>query len=313
MSRLIYVPQFPSYLRYQEFWYTEFSNQFKKYFDEVIVLGESYNNIVKDTKSEKHMFSPIQQSIILESTQINEFYNIKINQNNDILFVSDLSFSGVFPNILHHTKIKQSYCYCHGTSKNNYDYFQPVRKSKWLVESGHAKLFKKVFVGSNYHKQKLGWKNIKVIGVPIPPFKTFQLSKKYDIISVSRPSVQKVNKSLEEKIEKDFGKIIRKETNSWEDYYKFLSEAKIVLLSGKEETFGYQVLESIMNHSIPLAPNKFSYPELLEKEYLYSDYEDLKFKIWKSLNGQLLPPIKLRNQELVDNFYNNLIKEMKGE
>ena len=61
MKRLIFVPQFPSKLRYQEFWYTEFPKQMEKYFDEVIVLGKSYIDNCIDVKSEKHMFSPIQQ------------------------------------------------------------------------------------------------------------------------------------------------------------------------------------------------------------------------------------------------------------
>jgi hypothetical protein len=136
------------------------------------------------------------------------------------------------------------------------------------------------------------------------------LKKEYDIISVSRPSIQKVNKKLEKKVERNFGKIIRKDCNSWSEYYQFLSEAKVVLLSGKEETFGYQVMEAIMNNSTPLAPNKYSYPELLTKDYLYDDYDELRFKIWQVLNGQLLPPVKLKNQDLCNNFYKNLVGEM---
>jgi hypothetical protein len=37
--RLIFVPQFPTKLRYQNWWITEFPHQFKNYFDEVITLG----------------------------------------------------------------------------------------------------------------------------------------------------------------------------------------------------------------------------------------------------------------------------------
>ena len=141
----------------------------------------------------------------------------------------------------------------------------------------------------------------------------FKEDKKYDIISVSRPSIQKVNKKLEKEVVRDFGEIKRKNTNSWEQYYKFLSQAKIVLLSGKEETFGYQVLEAIMNCSTPLAPKNFSYPELLSDEYLYSNYEELRVKICQVLNGTLLSPKKLLCHDLCENFYENIVKEMNGD
>ena len=134
--------------------------------------------------------------------------------------------------------------------------------------------------------------------------------KIYEIISVSRPSIQKVNKKLEKIVVKEFGEILRKPTKNWEQYYKFLSQANVVLLSGKEETFGYQVMESVMNNTVPLAPNKFSYPELLSNEYLYNNYEELRDKILKVFRGELLPPTELQNQNLIDNFYFNLYSEM---
>lgn len=310
MSKLIFVPQLPLKNRYPEFWITELTKKFKENYDEVIVLGERHiNEILENDDRKSEMFSGINSAINFELYQISEYTKLNINKN-DTIFLSDLSFPGLFSNILYHKNSNNMFCYLHASSKNNYDYFKPVRYSKYPCEIANSKLFKKIFVGSNYHKEKLNWKNIKVIGVPNPIFEVFKEVKKYDIVSVSRPSIQKINKSLEKKIVRDFGKIIRKETNSWIDYYKFLSEAKIVLLSGKEETFGYQILEAIMNNSIPLAPNKFSYPELLTEEYLYSNYEDLKIKICQGLNNQLLPPIKLKNQELVNNFYDNLINEM---
>jgi len=312
MSRLIFCPQFPeNLLRYQEFWFTEFRKQFKKHFDEVITLGENVVTGMEQGKDHE-MFSPIGNAIYFEQSQIIEFLNLELRAD-DIFFLSDLSFPGFFTNILYHKPLKNCYTYLHATSKNNYDYFSPVRHSKYPCEVAHSKLFKKVFVGSEYHKRKLGWKNLEVIGLPIPPFQTFKEDKKYDIISVSRPSIQKVNKKLEKEVVRDFGEIKRKNTNSWEQYYKFLSQAKIVLLSGKEETFGYQVLEAIMNCSTPLAPKNFSYPELLSDEYLYSNYEELRVKICQVLNGTLLSPKKLLCHDLCENFYENIVKEMNGD
>ncbi len=313
MSRLIFVPQFPSQMRYQEWWYSEFPKEFEKYYDDVHVLGQGYPSLVGSMKarSESYMFSPIREAFTIESNQIHEFYDMKL-YDDDTLFLSDLSFPGFFSNVLHHKRTKKMFAFCHATSLNNYDYFQPVRDSKWLVESGHAKLFDAIFVGSEYHKKKLGWSNVIVTGVPKPPFDTFKDKKTIDILSISRPNIQKVNKKLEKIVEKNFGKIYRSETFTWASYYHLISNSKVVLFSGKEDTFGYGVLEAVMNNSVPVGPDKFSYPELLDKEYLYSDEVDAQFVIWHFLkHPEEVPKIKCMN--LVNNFYENVVKTMKGE
>ena len=322
MSRLIFVPQFPSKLRYQETWYKEFPKQFKKYFDEVIVLGETFievNKLNKKTsRSDNHMFSPIHQSILMEMDQINEFYNMKIDQKNDFLFLSDLSFPGFFCNMLYHKPIKNAYAYCHATSLNYLDYFEPVRDSKWLVETGHSKLFKKIFIGSYYHYAKLtsmeddnnDWINTKVVGLPIPPYPIFKEEKIYDIISVARKNNQKIDNSIEDKVEKDFGKIVRKEVNSWEEYYKFLSQAKILLITSKEDTFNYSIMEAVMNGTVVLAPNRLAFPELLPREYLYDNYTELKTEIEDVLDGDLSSIGKLLCNDKCENFFDIMISEM---
>jgi len=310
MSRLILVMQFPIKLRYQEFWWEEFPKEFLKYYDEVIVLGNQLvhffmgDHMVED----KSMFSSIKISTLLEIEQIREYLELDL-KDSDTLFSCDLSFPGFFSNVLYHKKPKKIFSFCHATSLNAYDYFWKVRKSKWLVETGNSKLFNKIFVGSNYHKQKLGWSNVIVTGVPKPPFQTLKEEKIYDIISVSRPSIQKVNKKFEKKIERDFGKIIRKECGSWKEYYKFLSSGKVILFTGKEDTFGYSILEAAMNNSIPIAPNKFAYPELLGREFLYNDLDEAIAAIWNGIHfSDQLPEIQC--MDLVNNFYENIAKEM---
>lgn len=311
MSRMIFVPQFPTKMRYQEFWYTELKRKFEENFSEVIVLGKSYIENEKNTESDFSMFSPIQQAINLEMAQINEFLNLKI-YDDDILFMSDISFPGFFGNVFHHKRCGKMYAFVHGTSKNYLDYFQDCSESKWLIERGHAKLFDKIFIGSRYHQKKLGWKNTEVVGVPIPPFETFNEEKKYDIISVARFNRQKVTKWIEEEIEKDFSKVVWEHHNTWEEYYKFLSSAKILLITSKEETFGYSCMEAIMNNTAVFAPNRFSYPELLPKIFLYDNIEDLKNKISLVLIGYLKPPQRLLCQDICEKFCNNIIYQMKG-
>ena len=311
MGRIIVVPQFPSVLRYQEWWIGELAIHFRDHFDEVITLTPNVHEYKDDR--DKQLFSPIKRSITFEHFQIIEFLNLLL-YDDDVLFVADISYPGFFSNILYHKPFKNAFAFCHGTSKNALDYFCKNRYSKWFVESGHSRLFKKVFVATEYHKRKLGWKNIEVVGLPDTPYDGFNFEKKYDVISVARPTEQKVTKKIEDEIEKEFGKIIRPDEscNTWGRYYKFLSQGKVLLSTAKEETFGYPILEAIKNNTIPIAPDRFSYPELLPKKYLYNNVEQLKEIIRLALDGKLEIP-QLVNQGLVSSFFNNICSIMKRE
>ena len=221
MGRLIFVPQYPTPLRYQSWWLSEFSKNFWKHYDNVIVLGirthfglkdQPYSSKIYDEnswndalKSDANMFSPVDAAIKFETEQIQEYLDLDIKLD-DTLFMSDLSFPGFFANVLHHRRPRKCYAYCHATSLNVGDYFENVRRSKWLVECGQSSIFDKVFIGSKYHYNKLtelglivsfNGRKLEVIGLPNPPMPTFKEEKKYNIISVARPSYQKVNQEIE--------------------------------------------------------------------------------------------------------------------
>jgi hypothetical protein len=308
MSKIIYVPQFPTKMRYQQWHYSSIKNFFERKFKNVITLGELKQDILSDKTDE--MFSPINSAIDFELSQIKQFMDLD-TKDIDYLYLNDLSFPGLFSNILHHKKTRKMFAYVHGTSKNKLDYFEMDRESKWLVETGQSKLFDKIFVGSEYHANKLGWKNIEVIGLPIPPYPSFNEKKIFDIISVARPCKQKITRSVEKKVEKIFGKIKRNNNNSWLEYYKFLSQGKILLITGKEDTFNYSILEAILNNTIVLAPNRCSYPELLPKEYIYNTSKELIEKInYYIINYNKVP--ELKNWNIISNFYNNLQSFIKN-
>jgi len=312
MTRLIYVPQYPGKMRYPEWFLPEFSDQFSASYDEVIILGKNFLSNIH--RSDLEMFSPIDEAIKFELEQIDEFLDLKLSNETDTLFLADISFPGIFSNVLYHRqKFINTFCYCHATSMNYLDYFEPVRYSKWTNEVSQSKLFRKVFVATEYHKRKLGWANTEIISLPCHNHEYYKEEKKIrDIISVARPTPQKVNLSIEREIESLFGKIERSSFNNWNDYYKYIGESKVMIITSNEETFGYQVLDAINNNCIPIAPNNYSYPELLPKEYLYNSIEELFSIMNKSLNGELEVP-KLLDQNLIDNFFYNLINIMKSE
>jgi len=310
MRRLIFVPQYPTPMRYQELWLTEFPKQFRSYGYDVITLGEIYLKEAKKSSSE--MFSPITEAIEFETEQIREYMNMNILPG-DTLFVADISFPGFFCNVFYHKVVPKMFAFCHATSLNNLDYFEPVFTLKYPAEISHSRFFDKVFVGSNYHKKKLKWDNMVVTRLPFLPVQPHRGEVcKFGIVSVSRPTPQKVDEVLENLVVSQISRINRRETNSWEEYYKFLSESEVLLITAKEETFGYQVIDAIINGCIPIAPKKFSYPELLPKKYLYSNKYDLLRKLRKALNGDLELPKILCEKEMKD-FYRNIIQIMKGE
>jgi len=311
MSRLIFVPQYPTKMRYQEFFFTEFPKQLNKYFDEIIVLGMGFKDIENSENIiDKSMFSPINSAIEFEQYQIIEFLKLKLRWD-DILLMMDFSFPGFFANVLYHKKPTiKVFAYCHATSLNTLDYFEEFRDSKFQCETGFSKLFTKVFVGSKYHQDKLKWGNTEIVGLPVPPFQTFREEKIYDIISVSRPNIQKINKSIESKIERDFSEIKRKVCSTWEEYYKFLSQSKVLLITSREDTFNYSIMEAIMNGTVVIAPCRLAFPELLPREFLYDDYEELKEILWWNLKENK-PPKALICQNMCNNFYENIASTMR--
>lgn len=316
MSRIIFVPQYPTPMRYSEWWITTFNKQFREAGYDVITIGTDKN---LRAGADPSMFSPIQQAIDFELEQIKEYCQLK-KYKSDILFLSDISFPGLFCNILYHPEQnipKKKFAFCHATSINLQDYFSDTKPSKYKTELGNSRLFNKIFVGSEYHKQKLNWNNLSVTSLPMYPpmdsiyWKAFQHRKKsYDIVSVSRQTKQKVDSYLESKVAEKFSQVVRKTFHEWYEYYGFLGRSKVLLITSKEETFGYQIIDAILSGCIPIAPNICSYPELLPKEYLYSTESELYDRLSLALNSQLKVP-ELLNKKQINDFYKTIIKEME--
>lgn len=323
--RIIFVPQFPSNMRYQEWWYSEFPKQFRKRGFEVLVLGKDCIDAELGAPYDPANFSPINQAIYIESVQINEYMDLEI-RDDDILFLTDLSFPGLFANVLYHKECPKMYAFCHATSINKLDYFQGVVYSKFPVESSHSFLFDAVFVGSKYHQRKLQavderyWRNTVVTYLPYQPYEgTLEsfVPKEHLFMSASRPTPQKVDMELEEKIEDLFQtKIWRPTSNSWSEYFRNLRSSKFLLITAQEDTFGYQIVDAVTNDCIPLARNSLAYPELLPREYLYNDFDDFVLRYDCLVAGQ--PDIKpeiprlLCDRQMKD-FYNRICDEMLGK
>jgi len=316
--RIIFVPQFPSKLRYQEWWYKEFPKQFKEHGFEVLILGEKYLDVIQHRRSTLDMFSPINQAIEFETEQIREYMMLDI-RNDDILFLADISFPGFFANVLYHKQCPKQYAFCHATSLNYKDYFEGVRLSKFPVERATATMFDKVFVGSHYHKEKLCWTNTMVTYLPFQPYEgkiePF-VPKKHKFMSASRPNPQKVDSNLEKRIEDLCGEIFRPTSNTWEEYFAHLRSSKFLLITAIEDTFGYQIVDAVTNGCIPIARNSLSYPELLPRKYLYDNFDDFVSRIDCIEIGEEEEPAEIPRllcEKQMRDFYDVICEEMKSD
>lgn len=309
MKRLILAMQYPTALRYQYWWWQKLPQELDKFFSEVIVLGKDYIALETSKKADKGIFVPMQAAVDFEIAQIKEYMSLRLRED-DVLLLTDISYPGLFANVLFHKRPDKAYAICHATSKNRYDVFMWQRKAKFGVEKSVAKLFDKIIVASEYHKKKLGWDNVKVMPFPYPPYFGEKSLKLFDVISVARPGLQKVTKKFEKQLEKDLGVKINKVPEnlySYNAYYQILSQAKVMLITSKEETFGYQIMDAIKNEVIPVAPNCCSYPELLPQRYLYSNQAELESIVKKAIQGELYVPELLCAKKSIQ-FYSNLIR-----
>jgi len=315
MSRLIFVPQLPSKMRYQEWWFTEIPKNLNDHFEDIVILGKNFK--FKNLRQDSASFSLVNEAIDFELYQIREYMNMKL-YSDDVMFCADLSFPGIFMSCLFHKKPCKLYSFCHATSANRYDYYSEHFPKKFTHESSYAKFCHKVFVATEYHRNKLereGYSiypfNIEVTSMPLPPFKGKKYKKDIDFISVARPTKQKLDIDLENALEKKLNcKIYRGNYKSWSEYYKTIARSKIMIITSSEETFGYQVIDAILNNCIPIAPNCFSYPELIDSKYLYK-YKDLDDMIAKIESVEKKERTNIRCEEQMKNFYINILKHME--
>lgn len=82
------------------------------------------------------------------------------------------------------------------------------------------------------------------------------------------------------------------ENLSKEDYYTLVGKSSLVVSTTSEENFGYCIVEALAMGTPVLAPNAFSYPEIVEgyERILYDYYDELLDKIPKIVSK---PPMSI--------------------
>lgn len=103
---------------------------------------------------------------------------------------------------------------------------------------------------------------------------------------------------------------------SKEAYYKLMASASCVVSTTIEENFGYCLTEALALGTIPIMPNNFSHPEILDgkEEYLYNTFDELVEKIinimdlWDNKKTDYFNTIKPELRDMVKPYQNTVYK-----
>jgi len=312
-------------MRYQEWWYEMFPYSLRAWLPhmQVISLGREFLSDNAEV-SNSGMFTAVEQATIFETAQIREYINLpRLEGGIDVVLQLDFSFPGLFADALHIRPPDYAFAIAHATALNRYDFWkQPNRhhSSKCKIERARAYMYDAIFVASAYHKDKLdtGWNsqpnvvNLGALPMP-PPDVTSAMSchnkTRVGAVSVSRNNPQKRNKALETRVQLETGvpiSVVSGNIASWSQYYNFVGQFASMIITSREETYGYQVVDALLSHTTPIAPNAMSYPELLPKECLYNSEAELM----EMIKNPPPCPRTLKNADDVMGFWDKLTEHL---
>jgi len=79
------------------------------------------------------------------------------------------------------------------------------------------------------------------------------------------------------------------------EYARWLRRCSLVVSTAQHEFFGISVIEAVRAGCRPLLPNRLSYPDLFEKEFLYDEKDFFKRMKEEILRNKKLSPIQTNN------------------
>ncbi len=240
-------------------------------------LGVDYEVVLpySDVYPKTNYFTNERMSVLNELRQAKYLYDRVIS--GDIVFFSDLDYPGFSLPLSFFLKQRGAKVYgiIHGAYFNVGDIWYGAPRRNF--DRSILDVVDKVFVASNWFKSalldNLGWEyEDKIIVNPLP-YKTagvevrgctdrgmYVLVIGKDIVSLPGFAVVPLN-------------------HTWEEYVDLLSRSMFLLSTKQAETFGYTIIEAMDMGVVPVAPNRFSYPELLPPALLYDDISEVPDKI----------------------------------
>lgn len=307
-SRTIWiVPILPISMRYSYWWNKLFVEQLKKTLGTVapdvdVSLIDGHGTKCRTFSS---AYSFMNAQLFHDVGQIEEI--VKLSQDwirkDDIILVLDAATSGIIASSFHTYKPCKVVGICHATALNLHDIFES-NPFKVDYDLANLRIYDKLFVASNYHRTRLvsamcdaefrtahhdydrypsNYENIISLGaLPDNPMLDNVVvpigeNLRSRIAIVDRDCTQKRDtetiRFLSEKgfaVDDIFGKHM-----SYEQFYTTLATYRFLVVTAKEETYGYQVQEAMRLGVTPLCPNALCYPEFVPSEFLYENKEHL--------------------------------------
>jgi glycosyltransferase involved in cell wall biosynthesis len=271
----------------------------------------------------------------------------------DVVLFCDIDFPGFVATFTHLIKTQipnvKIYGYLHAGSYCKDDLFCNT-PGKLQTEMAYLSTFDGIFVGSEYHKSKFcglvpsppGERatlqdKIHVVGAP---FYKSQLSgvrgkkykdRKFDVIYPSRIDLQKKANTFLDLVNRfpdikfvcthNPGTLLPnleyQHPEDREGYYKLLANSRTCLSLAKEETFGYIALEAMAVGTVPIAPDKYSYPEILKDMWatMYTRDEGIPLAVRQALEmtKATTNPFWYSRVDEMEHSIPKMIKIMLGE
>lgn len=342
MNRTIWVaPILPVKMRYSEWWNGEFIRRLNsvsllmrkkdpwiaKGIWEHLTIAESFDS------SDEFFKDQLGHDVQVLNTLHTLVSQGQITKN-DVILVLDSSTPGLVASYLQTHKPCRVVGVCHATALNTLDIFSKS-VSRPYFDIANLLVYDAIVVASQYHKSKL-WNALKnsrnswvaptlhlTKFLPENPQLTRYLSffkdmsvplseiKTKSICVADRIDQQKVDLKFTEQVEQRLGIKItflqapHNKSIGWSDYYSKLEQHKVMLVTAKEETYGYQVQEAMRLGTVPICPASLCYPEFVPGSFLYRDLDSCCACIQQALDTpQLLDYSEMSSMDLHENSAN---------
>lgn len=297
----------------------------------------------QSTQINKGQFLDIERTIEFKAKQvemISQAFQRGMVSDGDWFFVADIFFPALdsikYMAELQDINIKVA-AFNHAGRADQADFVQKLGTWSDTIEKGYHELCDLIFVGSEYHKQKvvdyfgLDTKKVLSTGCIWSNKEAFKYHAKYNlkkdfVIFPHRLSPEKgvddfleIAKAMPEKefvitssSNKECGYELPdnvKYVNNLKkgDYYAYLSSAKYYLSTAYQETFGYTLREALLYNCRVVVPNDLCYPEMLPKKCLYERGDLTTIKKHLSDNYKITD----RYINKYDNNFQEMIKHLK--
>lgn len=272
---------------------TRYSNQWRKWIPEELkkrnIIYYEINGVSDAFISGNNFLNP-NSTNIWKSEQIIEisklFSDGKIKKNDKFLFYDAWHYGIIalkYMSILNDIPIKIYGIFHAGSYDMNDLLGQKDKDNKLLTfEKSLFEILDKSFVATDYHRNLIlncfqpNKFNIKVTGLPykfsdLDKWKIDPKKKENIVIFPHRLSVEKRPKFLK-KIKKYIqGDVIfcQEKNLSKDEYHNLLAKSKIVFSANLQETWGIGVFEAMYLGCIPVLPDRLSYSEMYDSDFLY--------------------------------------------